>query len=701
MSFLTPVDTQSLPPNHYQSRNFEGFDIRGQVFPGSWHHANFSRITSGPTSTFQRLRQTFTLFLAFLAGFITAYAGSTFGLMFQDLNTSFWILGLVVGFLLVLFFGTALRNGLTAALGVLSFVTAFLIVITVALASQDIAGLTALSTLTIGGSVAGSVGLAASITLIQSRPLSLACSTLGLIIGSSFSLPFDFTHRDILWILAFSLPVLSLGTYLGHCTLQDDSRYKLLRNLAIQISTWHSTSFRTSDLTGANFSQAKLRFTDFRNANLTRTYWYNATFFQNNLQGNPTIRRLVTTLDGHGKIFDRLDLRGVNLDNADLTGASFIGADLSHATLKGANLTNAKLVKAQLYETNLSGAILTGAYIENWGISPETDLASIQCDYVYMRKPTEDDPDPCRKPDNKYEIFREGDFAAFIAPIIKTLATYQKQNVDPRELSVSAKTLDLYHYEGIDPSATAIALQRLAEQHPEANLQIVSLEGRGDEKIRVQATVADEVDRSELSEAYSQSYREIKSLPYADLQLLLKGMEEKDARIRSLEQMVTTALSSNKFYVESYHSLGDTVSEKSSINIQAGGDIGNVSGITGGDVSGVINLGEISGDVTNTINQLPDALPSNEPGLKELLSQLQVAIEAEPELPDEDKAEALEQVKVLAEAGQNPEDNFLQKAAKTAMKILKGTTAGLSETTKLVQECNKLLPLIAPLLLLV
>ena len=111
-----------------------------------------------------------------------------------------------------------------------------------------------------------------------------------------------------------------------------------------------------------------------------------------------------------------------------------------------------------------------------------------------------------------------------------------------------------------------------------------------------------------------------------------------------------------------YTTLFRSVSEKSSINIQAGGDIGNVSGITGGDVSGVINLGEISGDVTNTINQLPDALPSNEPGLKELLSQLQVAIEAEPELPDEDKAEALEQVKVLAEAGQNPEDNFLQKA---------------------------------------
>lgn len=191
----------------------------------------------------------------------------------------------------------------------------------------------------------------------------------------------------------------------------------------------------------------------------------------------------------------------------------------------------------------------------------------------------------------------------------------------------------------------------------------------------------------------------IKPLPYSDLQALLTGIAEKDERIRSLENMVTTAINSSKFYVETYHSWGDTVSEKSSINIQSGGgDIGNISGIVAGDVSGVVNLGEISGDVTNTVNQLPDSPESDKLGIKELLTQLQAAIEAEPNLVPEDKAEALEQVKTLAEAGQNPEEGGMQKMAKTALKILKGTVAGLPSAAALAEASSKLLPAIASVL---
>ena len=144
--------------------------------------------------------------------------------------------------------------------------------------------------------------------------------------------------------------------------------------------------------------------------------------------------------------------------------------------------------------------------------------------------------------------------------------------------------------------------------------------------------------------------------------------------------------------------MGDTVAEKdASINIQAGGD---VTGVAGGDLSGIVNLGTISGNVTNAIGQLPDR-ETDGPSLKELLTQLQTAIETEPELPPEDKAEALEQVETLAQTGQNPEDGKLKKAGKTALKILKGTTAGLTETNNLVQECAQLLPAISALLLLI
>ena len=126
--------------------------------------------------------------------------------------------------------------------------------------------------------------------------------------------------------------------------------------------------------------------------------------------------------------------------------------------------------------------------------------------------------------------------------------------------------------------------------------------------------------------------------------------------------------------------------------------------ITGGTIhasgAGALSLGDISGTVANTINQLSDSAKPDEPGIKELLTELQTAIEAETDLSDDDKAEALEQVKALAEVGKNPQESTMQKAGKTAMKILKGTIAGLPSAATLVEACSKLLPAIASLLLL-
>ncbi|HSM80142.1 MAG TPA: hypothetical protein VLS96_00570, partial [Nodosilinea sp.] len=67
---------------------------------------------------------------------------------------------------------------------------------------------------------------------------------------------------------------------------------------------------------------------------------------------------------------------------------------------------------------------------------------------------------------------------------------------------------------------------------------------------------------------------------------------------------------------------------------------------------------------------------------------------------EEDKVEVLEQVQTLAEAGASPEDGMLKKSARTAMKVIKGTVAGLPDVTTIVQECNKLLPAVATLLML-
>jgi protein tyrosine phosphatase (PTP) superfamily phosphohydrolase (DUF442 family) len=122
----------------------------------------------------------------------------------------------------------------------------------------------------------------------------------------------------------------------------------------------------------------------------------------------------------------------------------------------------------------------------------------------------------------------------------------------------------------------------------------------------------------------------------------------------------------------------------------------------GRDMSGVFNAGTISGSVTNTvtntISQLPDSTDPNQPNLKELLAQLQAAIEAATELPEAHKTLALAQVETLAEAGLKPEDTAMQKAGKTAMTTLEVIKAGLVQTTDLAKAFATFLPAIVPLL---
>ncbi|KAM3095820.1 hypothetical protein ACKFKF_24220 [Phormidesmis sp. 146-12] len=102
----------------------------------------------------------------------------------------------------------------------------------------------------------------------------------------------------------------------------------------------------------------------------------------------------------------------------------------------------------------------------------------------------------------------------------------------------------------------------------------------------------------------------------------------------------------------------------------------------------------MSGAVTNALNQLPNTT-TEEPGIRELLTQLQTAIESDPELSEKGKTNALEQVKTLAEVGQNPEQPEKKSLGEKAMIFLKGTIATLSGTAKLAEAAKVLLPLIA------
>jgi uncharacterized protein YjbI with pentapeptide repeats len=322
--------------------------------------------------------------------------------------------------------------------------------------------------------------------------------------------------------------------------MKEDEKYSSIRNIAIVFAAIGGTNFRNATLTDANFIGATLKSTDLRNATLTRTDFSKTKLLNRVRVGktylqNTQLRQLLITGQGQDKNFDRQDLRGVNLQKAILTDASFIGADLSEANLQDADLSRAKLVQTQLDGTDFTGTTLTGAYIEDWGITNDTKFNGVRCEYVYMRLPTKENPDPLRKPDNNKEVFADGDFGDFIKPIFDTL--------------------DLYHNQGVDPRAIAISFKELAENHPDANLEIVAMEKRGEDKFLLRAKTAVTANKSELSNEYFNTYNQVKGLPEREIQLLLA---EKDSQIHRLENMVMTALERPSFYAQTYQNQGDT-----------------------------------------------------------------------------------------------------------------------------------------------
>jgi DNA-binding phage protein len=109
---------------------------------------------------------------------------------------------------------------------------------------------------------------------------------------------------------------------------------------------------------------------------------------------------------------------------------------------------------------------------------------------------------------------------------------------------------------------------------------------------------------------------------------------------------------------------------------------------------------DISG--TNAIDRLPST-STEAANLKALLTQLQAVLETADDtvLPDADKANALEQVKLLAEAAQKPEPEkktLGAKAIRFLQRIVGAVPTALPIAATLVTEFNKLVPAIAKLI---
>ncbi|MDZ8139693.1 MAG: pentapeptide repeat-containing protein [Nostoc sp. DedQUE04] len=305
------------------------------------------------------------------------------------------------------------------------------------------------------------------------------------------------------------------GYFFSQAAIEGDPKFSWIWKMCINFAARGGTSFYQANLTGANFTKALLKGADFKSAVLICTLWRGAKYLglarlKKTYLQKPQIRELVVSGNGENKIFDIdvLNLEGINLSGANLSDASFIGVNLNYANLSRTNLSRIKLKQTQLDGANFTSAILTGACIEDWHINSTTTLDDVICDYIYLRQ---NQQERCPSSGN----FAPGEFTQL----------FQK----------SLETVDLIFHNGIDWDAFAYSFKKLEVENQGAQLDVQSIEKKGDGILVVRVAVSSNADKAKIHSDFIQGYEFAARALEAQYQARL---EDKDTLISKQETQI-------------------------------------------------------------------------------------------------------------------------------------------------------------------
>ena len=451
---------------------------------------------------------------------------------------------------------------------------------------------------------------------------------------------------------------------------KGDPRFENLRVIGLAFAALGGTTFSGADLTGASFTHAHLKSTSFNDSRqhltvLTHVRWHDAQKLDRARLGtshlqDPRVRALLTSLNGVDQDLTNADLQGTNLAGAQLHRITLKGANLNGATLAGAELHGANLTEAQCIGTDFTAAHLTGACLEAWNIDDTTVFQDIDCQYVFLKAEPDAQGNRERRPHNPDKTFQPGDFEKFFKEMLDTVQILIRN--------------------GVDPAAFKAAFEQVMADNPAITRESVqAMEKQGDD-VLLTLQVPEGTDKAQVERSWDGGYQ--RGLKEGYTSGLLEGQTQRANDVKEVALGFGQLLSSIQIN-----------NMNNPINTGNGGFIN-----TGSMEGNVVNLGELSGQVTVQINQLPDTAPdSDQPSLKDLLTQLQQATDTDTELSEIEKAEALGEVAKLAKAGTNPKDNAMRRMAKRATDALKSITEPLTEASKLAEVCKALLPTILTL----
>ncbi|NJL89898.1 MAG: hypothetical protein HC916_09020 [Coleofasciculaceae cyanobacterium SM2_1_6] len=643
--------------------DFSGAEIQGANFTGAiLTKANFKGAKAG----LQRRQVIFldiaSLAISMVSGLSSALSGTYLSTFFDSKGIGVYSsAGILVLIMLLIFFILAVHkgflSGLVAIMGMLTGILAGML--------SGVGAITGAITVVVAAAVAIMAATVAAIGIVVTTMVATVAA-IGLAVAGMVAIVTGIAVSGMVAGMT-AFVTTGIGFFVAWRALAGDEKHDFIRIIAVAFGAIGGTSFRGADLTDADFTGATLKNTDFRGAILTRTCWRDTKKLDlarvgDSILAKKIVRELLVTGHGYNKTYTGANLRGAHFAGANLNQANLKEAEISQANFQGANLEWAILTKVQAVGTDFTNAHLTGACLEAWNIDSNTQLEQVDCQYVFLLEHPNQKGDRERRPHDPTKSFEPGDFAKLYKEVMNTVEVLLRN--------------------GLNPEAFNLAFQKLMVENPEiTTASIQGLQKKGDD-VLVTIEVPEGTDKAKIERDFLEPYK---------LQAAL--LEAKTLHAQDIKE-ITLALIKNPPANPIINLTNDVNSESKAMTDSTDSSRkienrdGNVTAIQGDNVT-------VSGNVANIINELPDSPKPDQPGIKELLSQLQQAIETDPELAPEKKAKALKQLQALATAGQDPTSG--KDLADDAITMLKGIIASLPSAAALAKTCSELLPSIASL----
>ena len=518
---------ESFKDEDLSNADFSDADLRSTDFTGAiLTGANFTGAKCGLQRRWLILLTALCSLLAAISVLFLIFAGVIVSRIFRFSGLEHQIGGWASLIVLTIFLIVIISKGIIT--GAATAAVAFVVTVAFTFIFTRTAAITVASAVAFAGievvtaTVIGTIAVTVAVVLIGKKPVTIAFTGVSIFLLVPVIAAFTGEGTVEGTAVALVIPVVvafaSAFNHIGWRAMRGDKRDTWVRSIAIAFTALRGTSFRNADLSEANFSQAILKSTDFRESNLTRTCWQNTRKLDRVRPGNTylksaVLRHLLITGDGQKQNYDRQDLRGVNLSGANLENASFVDADFYQADLQGANLSRAILVRSNFERADLRNANLTGSCIQDWVITESTKLNRVICDYVYLKWVDGDKRDQM-PPRGK---FKPGGFVTFVRYILETV--------------------ELYHEKDINPRLALTVLQKMSRDYDEP-FDIVAL-GKKGERIFVQVKVSENIARENFKDDYYHRYDN-------DLKLWSGGIHKLPPSVNSFIEKKISEIASEK-----------------------------------------------------------------------------------------------------------------------------------------------------------